>query len=77
LIIIGSVALLLIQLPAAVLWGSIGWSVGATLGAALAAREQGRRTILFVGDGSLQLTVQEIGTMIHHGLAPILFVINK
>lgn len=43
-----------------VLWGSIGWSVGATLGAALAAREQGRRTILFVGDGSLQLTVQEV-----------------
>jgi hypothetical protein len=43
-----------------VLWGSIGWSVGATLGAALAAREQGRRTCLFVGDGSLQLTVQEV-----------------
>lgn len=43
-----------------VLWGSIGWSVGATLGAALAAREEGRRTILFVGDGSLQLTVQEV-----------------
>ncbi len=43
-----------------VLWGSIGWSVGACLGAALAAREQGRRTILFVGEGSLQLTVQEV-----------------
>lgn len=42
---------------AQVLWGSIGWSVGATLGAALAATEakEDRRTVLFVGDGSLQL----------------------
>lgn len=42
---------------AQVLWGSIGWSVGATLGAALAAEEEQdkRRTVLFVGDGSLQL----------------------
>lgn len=60
-----------------VLWGSIGWSVGATLGAALAAKEQGRRTCLFVGDGSLQLTVQEIGTMIRHNLKPILFILNN
>ena len=37
-----------------VLWGSIGFSVGATLGAAFAARDlQLGRTILFVGDGSL------------------------
>lgn len=61
-----------------VLWGSIGWSVGATLGVALAAREQQLgRTHLFVGDGSLQLTVQEIGTMIKHGLTPYLFVLNN
>jgi pyruvate decarboxylase len=42
---------------AQILWGSIGWSVGATLGAALAAKEskEERRTVLFVGDGSLQL----------------------
>ncbi|TKY89645.1 hypothetical protein EX895_001430 [Sporisorium graminicola] len=61
-----------------VLWGSIGWSVGATLGVALAARElQLGRTHLFVGDGSLQLTVQEIATMIKHGLTPYLFVLNN
>jgi pyruvate decarboxylase len=37
-----------------VLWGSIGYSVGACQGAALASRDAGtkRRTILFVGDGS-------------------------
>lgn len=57
-----------------VLWGSIGYSVGATQGAALAVKDAGiqRRTILFVGDGSLQLTVQEISTMLRLGLKPIM-----
>ena len=37
-----------------VLWGSIGFTIGALLGAACAARDrQLGRTILFVGDGSL------------------------
>ncbi|KAF9891133.1 Pyruvate decarboxylase 1 [Aspergillus nanangensis] len=59
-----------------VLWGSIGYSVGACQGAALAAKELGnRRTVLFVGDGSLQLTVQELSTMIRNKLNPIVFVI--
>ncbi|KAI8720321.1 Pyruvate decarboxylase [Fusarium sp. LHS14.1] len=60
-----------------VLWGSIGWSVGACQGAALAAKDlgNGRRTILFVGDGSFQLTAQELSTMIRHGLKPTIFVI--
>ncbi|GAO15827.1 uncharacterized protein UV8b_03049 [Ustilaginoidea virens] len=60
-----------------VLWGSIGWSVGACQGAALAAKEHGgtRRVILFVGDGSFQLSAQEVSTMIRHGLNPIVFVI--
>ena len=55
-----------------VLWGSIGYSVGACQGAALAAKETGdRRTVLFVGDGSFQLTAQEISTMIRNDLKPI------
>ncbi|SPJ77481.1 probable pyruvate decarboxylase [Fusarium torulosum] len=60
-----------------VLWGSIGWSVGACQGAALAARDAGKegRTILFVGDGSFQLTAQELSTMIRHKLKPTIFVI--
>ncbi|KAI0098862.1 thiamine pyrophosphate enzyme [Nemania sp. FL0031] len=59
------------------LWGSIGWAVGACQGAALAAKDSGgkRRTILFEGDGSIQLTAQEIGTMIKHDLDVIIFVI--
>lgn len=36
-----------------------------------------RRVILWVGDGSLQLTVQEISTMIRLGLSPTIFVINN
>jgi pyruvate decarboxylase len=61
-----------------VLWGSIGYSVGATLGAACAARDlQLGRTILFVGDGSLQLTAQELSTMITNKLTPIVFVLNN
>jgi len=57
-----------------VLWGSIGWSVGACQGAALAARDMDatRRTILFVGDGSFQLTAQELSTMIRLGLNPVM-----
>ena len=56
-----------------VLWGSIGWSIGACQGAAMAAKEMGqKRVICFVGDGSFQLTAQEISTMIRRGLNPIM-----
>ncbi|KAF9046327.1 pyruvate decarboxylase THI3 [Panaeolus papilionaceus] len=66
------------RLISQVLWGSIGWSVGDALGAALAAREKGmNRVVLFVGDGSLQLTVQELSPMIRNGLKPIIFVLNN
>lgn len=60
-----------------VLWGSIGWSVGACQGAALAAKDAGddRRTVLFVGDGSFQLTAQEVTTMIRHRLRVTIFCI--
>ncbi|KAL8915613.1 MAG: hypothetical protein Q9172_006845 [Xanthocarpia lactea] len=61
-----------------VLWGSIGYSVGACQGAALAAKEMGnRRTVLFVGDGSFELSAQEVSTMIRQGLKPIIFLINN
>ncbi|KAF3224095.1 Pyruvate decarboxylase 1 [Orbilia oligospora] len=62
-----------------VLWGSIGYSVGACQGAALAIKESdpSRRVILFVGDGSFQLTGNEVSTMIRHGLKPILVIINN
>ena len=56
------------------LWGSIGWSLPATQGAALATKDTGapRRVVLFIGDGSLQLTCQELSAMLRHGLKPIM-----
>ncbi|KAI5309127.1 hypothetical protein KEM55_003988, partial [Ascosphaera atra] len=35
------------------------------------------RVVLFVGDGSLQMTVQEISTMIHNGFKPLIIVLNN
>jgi indolepyruvate decarboxylase len=70
-----------LQLPpdcavvAQVIWGSIGYSVGSLLGTLTAAPE--RRHLLFVGDGSFQLTVQEVSTMLRHGLKPVIFLINN
>lgn len=56
-----------------VLWGSIGYALGSCQGAALAARERdNRQTILFIGDGSTQLTVQEISTILRNKLNPIM-----
>lgn len=62
-----------------VLWGSIGYSVGSAYGAATAVDDYApeRRVILFVGDGSLQLTATEISSMVRHNLKPYLFVLNN
>jgi len=57
------------------IWGSIGYTLPALLGSLLAAPK--RRQILFIGDGSLQLTVQELSTIIRYGLKPIIFVLNN
>ncbi|XP_065024364.1 pyruvate decarboxylase 1-like isoform X2 [Musa acuminata AAA Group] len=56
-------------------YGSIGWSVGATLGYAQAAKE--RRVIACIGDGSFQVTAQDVSTMIRHGQRSIIFLINN
>ena len=50
------------------LWGSIGYTLGALLGTLLATPK--RRHMLFIGDGSFQLTAQELSTMLRHGLKP-------
>jgi indolepyruvate decarboxylase len=57
------------------LWGSIGWATGATLGVALA--DPSRRTVLFTGEGSHQLTANDIGTMGRNNLKPVIFVLNN
>ncbi|PRP72990.1 Pyruvate decarboxylase [Planoprotostelium fungivorum] len=60
---------------AQIFYGSIGYTIGATLGAAVAAPE--KKTFLFVGDGSLQVTVQDISTMIRYGTKPTIVVLNN
>jgi indolepyruvate decarboxylase len=57
------------------LWGSIGWATPAAFGAAVA--DPGRRLILVTGDGSHQLTAQEISQFGRRGLKPIVFVLNN
>ena len=57
------------------LWGSIGYALPAILGTQMADRS--RRNILVIGDGSLQLTAQEISTMLKEDISPVLFVINN
>ncbi len=57
-------------------YGSIGWATGATLGVAVGAGPD-RRTIALIGDGSFQLTAQEVSTMIRYGTHPILFLLNN
>src|SRR5258708_17946629 len=57
------------------LWGSIGWATGAAFGVALA--DPNRRTILITGEGSHQLTANEIGNMGRYGAKPIILVLNN
>ncbi|TVY86691.1 Pyruvate decarboxylase [Lachnellula willkommii] len=75
------------QLITQTFWSSIGYTVGACLGALAAAKEQEKqltsnqnsssRVILIVGDGSLQMTVQEIGSYIRFGSTPVIFVVSN
>ena len=81
-----------VRVFAPVTWLSIGYMLPAAQGAALAQRQmqersqsngtisggsQSGRTILFIGDGSLQMTVQEISTMIRHDLNVIIVILNN
>ncbi|RYN27236.1 Pyruvate decarboxylase [Alternaria tenuissima] len=79
-----------IRLVTQIYYGSIGFATAATLGVGIARREveskaksqpAGRegegRTILITGDGSMALTIQEIGTMIKAKCKTIVFVINN
>lgn len=57
------------------LWGSIGYTLPAALGAGLAHRN--RRTVLLLGDGAAQLTIQELGSFYREGLSPVIVVVNN
>ncbi len=60
------------------LWGSIGWATPAAIGAAIDCPE--RRVVLFTGEGALQCTAQELGTVSRAGRSGanlIVIVVNN
>ena len=78
-----------VRMLTAATWLSIGYMLPATLGAALARCETREReapriddsgescAILFIGDGSLQMSVQELSTTIKQNINAIIFIINN
>lgn len=57
------------------LWGSIGFTLPAAFGAQTACPN--RRVVLLIGDGSAQLTIQEMGSMMRDGQRPVIFLLNN
>ncbi|MGI3449691.1 alpha-keto acid decarboxylase family protein [Citrobacter arsenatis] len=57
------------------LWGSIGYALPAAFGAQAACPD--RRVILIIGDGAAQLTIQELGSMLRDGQAPVILLLNN
>jgi len=54
---------------------SIGYALPATLGVCLAKPD--KRVMLFQGDGSFQMTVQELSTLLRHNCNPVIFLLNN
>ena len=57
------------------LWGSIGYTLPAVLGSQIADPEG--RHILSIGDGSAQMTIQELSLIQRHHLKPIIFLVDN
>ena len=64
-----------VRVEVQVLWGSIGWATPAAFGIALA--DPGKRTVLITGEGSHQLTANDVGAMGRFGANVIVFVLNN
>lgn len=58
-----------------ILWASIGYTLPAAIGSAIAAPN--RRVLLFIGDGSFQLTAQELSLIAKYDLNVQVFLINN
>lgn len=57
------------------MWGSIGYTLPASLGAAIASPH--KRSVLLIGDGSALLTIQEIAVMLKEAIHPVIILINN
>ena len=53
----------------------MGYDLPAAVGAAVA--QNGKRVICLAGDGSIQLNIQELQTVVHHQLPLKIFVLNN
>ncbi len=58
-----------------ILWASIGYTLPAAIGSAIASPD--RRVLLFIGDGSFQLTAQEVSLIAKYNLNITIFLINN
>jgi indolepyruvate decarboxylase len=58
-----------------ILWASIGYTLPAAIGSAIATPN--RRVLLFIGDGSFQLTAQELSLIAKYDLNVTVFLINN
>ncbi len=54
---------------------SIGYTLPATLGVCLA--QPNKRAVLLQGDGSFQVTAQELSTLLRHKCTPLIFLLNN
>ena len=57
-------------------WGAIGWSVPASFGYAM-GMEGDQRIVSIIGDGSFQLTAQEVANMIRYKTNNVIFLVNN
>ncbi|WP_201538742.1 alpha-keto acid decarboxylase family protein [Psychrobacter immobilis] len=57
------------------MWGSIGYTLPASLGAAIASPH--KRSVLLIGDGSALLTIQELAVMFQERINPVIILINN
>lgn len=55
--------------------GTMGFGLPAAIGAKIGALE--REVVLFVGDGGLQMTIQELGTIMQYGVAVKIVLLNN
>ena len=58
-------------------WASIGSGLGFTLGACFATTSSNQRIVAILGDGSFQMTAQELGSLVRYGKTCVVFVINN
>ena len=56
--------------------GSIGWCCPAALGYGLGSPTP-TRVVAMIGDGSFQLTAQEVSTMVRYGVKPVIVLLNN